>query len=58
MNKSKYIVGALLFDEDEQLFYRKVGLNNSEKTLIYTVWGGSEESVNENVVKLIKIGLL
>ena len=41
MNKSKYIVGALLFDEDEQLFYRKVGLNNSEKTLIYTVLGGS-----------------
>ncbi len=49
MNKSKYIVGALLFDEEEQLFYRKVGLDDNKKTLIYTVWGKTEQEVDENV---------
>lgn len=49
MSKSKYIVGVLLFDEEEQLFYRKIGLNNTEKTLIYTVWGKTEQEVDENV---------
>ena len=48
-----YLVGDLLFDSDEQLFYRKIGLNNSEKTLIYTVWGKTEQEVDENSQKII-----
>lgn len=37
-----YIVGVPIYDEDNQLWEVKVGLNDKKMTLLYSVWGTSE----------------
>lgn len=49
----KYLIGNVLYDEDELLFYCKLGLNDSKKTLLLTVWGKNEKEVNENLDKCV-----
>jgi len=36
-----YIVGVPIYDEDNQLWEVKVGLNDKKMTLLYSVWGTS-----------------
>ena len=38
----QYIVGVPIYDEDNQLWEVKVGLNDKKMTLLYSVWGISE----------------
>lgn len=37
----QYIVGVPIYDEDNQLWEVKVGLNDKKMTLLYSVWGTS-----------------
>lgn len=38
-----YIVGVPIYDEDNQLWEVKVGKNDKKMTLLYSVWGKTEE---------------
>lgn len=37
-----YKIGIAVYDEDNMLWETKVGLNNSNLTLLYSVWGKTE----------------
>lgn len=46
----------ILYDEDEKLFYCKVGLTTEKNSpLHYTVWGKSESECNQRAKQLVTI---
>jgi len=53
----KYIISEeVFFDEDNQLYYRYIGINDKNKTLVATAWGRTEKEANERAVT-IAIGM-
>lgn len=50
-----YITGTPIFDSDESLYFIKVGLDNGDKTLKYTVWGKTKSDVVSDATSLINM---
>lgn len=53
---TKYIVSPLTsYDEDQQLYYTYVGLDNRFKSLLYSCWGMTEKESRERAEALVKL---
>lgn len=50
-----YIVGVPIYDEDNQLWEVKVGLNDKKMTLLYSVWG---TSITDSLTKASELKLV
>lgn len=48
-----YKIGITVYDEWNQLFETKVGLNDKKLTLLYSVWGKSEQDSIEKAKVLV-----
>ena len=46
---------VILYDEDEKLFYTKVGVQGRNMPLHYTVWGMTEEECRTRAERLVEI---
>lgn len=47
----KYVIGEeVFFDEDNQLYYRYIGIDDKNKTLVATAWGKTEEEADERAI--------
>ncbi len=49
----QYIVGVPIYDEDNQLWEVKIGLNDKKMTLLYSVWGKDLELCKKKAHELI-----
>ena len=54
MIKERLIVGLVLYDEDENLFYCKVGGNSGQRKLLFTVWGSTKWACEESAKELLE----
>lgn len=48
-----FISDATIFDEDEQLWFTKVGSGSKSGSLHYTVWGKNEEESRQKARDLV-----
>jgi len=51
-----YIISPItVFDEENELFETKIGLNNKEMTLLFSAWGDTAQKSRVMAEKLVKI---
>lgn len=51
----KYKIGITSYDDFNMLYETKVGLNDKKQTLLYSVWGKSQDESLNNTKKLVEI---
>lgn len=49
-----YKIGITVYDDWNQLFETKIGLNDKKLTLLYSVWGKTEQDSIDNARALVE----
>lgn len=53
MNKKDFTQGPALYDEDQMMWYVKIGKSNKERTLLLTVWAKNEAEAKDFADRMV-----